>query len=49
MDRFEAAWYLPAVTAYRMEKAFLENRGEEQNWSKSRLDKIMERLNGEQG
>lgn len=44
LDRFEACWYTPAITLYRMQKAYLENNGEEQNWSKSRLDKIAEQL-----
>ena len=42
MDRFEAAWYMPAVTLLRMQRAYLENQGEPQKWAKSRLDKIAE-------
>jgi len=40
----EACWYTPAITIYRMQKAYLENHGEEQSWGKSRLDKITEQL-----
>lgn len=47
MDRFDAAWFMPAVTLYRMQKAHLENHGEEQDWAKSRLEKIMEMENGQ--
>jgi len=44
LSRMEAAWYTPAVTLYRMQKAHLENMGEEQTWGKSRLDKITEAM-----
>ena len=42
LARFEAGWYTPAVTMIRLQRAYLENAGEEQRWSKSRLDQIME-------
>jgi len=42
LSRFEAAWYTPAVVLLRMQRAYLDNMGEEQSWSKSRLDKIVE-------
>jgi len=48
MNRFEAAWYLPAVTLVRMQKAHNENHGADQNWGKSRLDKIAEMEYGQQ-
>ena len=42
LDRIEAAWYTPSAFLLRMQRAYLENMGEEQSWSKSRLDKIVE-------
>ena len=49
LSRMDAGWYTPADTLYRMQKAYLENHGEEQQWSKSRLDKIMEMLETKEG
>lgn len=48
MDRFEAAWFLPAVVLVRMQKAHNENHGEDQYWGKTRLDKIAEMEYGQQ-
>ena len=48
MDRFEAAWFLPAAVLVRMQKAHNENHGEDQYWGKSRLDKIAELEYGQQ-
>jgi hypothetical protein len=48
LSRMEAAWYTPAVVLVRMQMAHLENNGDGQRWSKSRLDIIAERIdNGE--
>lgn len=44
MGRLEAAWYTPAQFLVRMQRAYLENQGEEQVWAKTRLEKVMETL-----
>jgi hypothetical protein len=49
MSRMEAAWYTPAATLVRMQRAYLDNAGEEQRWGRSRLDKIMDAYDGKQG
>jgi hypothetical protein len=42
IPRFEACWYTPLIFLVRMQRAYLENQGESQDWGKSRLDIYME-------
>jgi hypothetical protein len=37
-------WYTPAVTLFRLQKAYMERNGEDQKWAKSRMDKITEQM-----
>lgn len=46
LTREEACWYTPMVVIRRMQKAYLERQGDEQSWSKSGLDKMMEQQHG---
>lgn len=44
IDRYEAVWETPLVTALRWQMAYGERNGQRQDWGTSEIDRLLERL-----